>query len=77
MKHWLLGLLSIMLAACAVGGGAGLEGEGEMSRNNSLKDYGLAPELTNAVWLNTPDGAALRLADLRGKVVAIDFWTFG
>lgn len=40
-----------------------------------LPDYGLAPEFTNTVWLNT-DGP-LTLADLRGKVVAVDMWTFG
>jgi hypothetical protein len=34
-----------------------------------------APELENDVWLNT-DGP-LRLANLRGKVVLIDMWTFG
>ena len=40
-----------------------------------LPDLGPAPELTNEIWLNVD--APLRLADLRGKVVAIDMWTFG
>jgi thiol-disulfide isomerase/thioredoxin len=42
-----------------------------------LEDFGPAPELTNTVWLNTPGNQPLRLADLRGKVVALEFWTFG
>lgn len=41
-----------------------------------LPGYGPAPELTNAVWLNTDDGKPLALADLRGKVVLLHFWTF-
>ncbi len=40
-----------------------------------LGDYGAAPELTNEVWLNTDQ--SLRLADLRGKVVLLEMWTFG
>ena len=40
----------------------------------SLPDLGPAPELTNSVWLNTD--APLRLADLRGKVVGLEMWTF-
>lgn len=40
-----------------------------------LKDFGPAPELTNEVWLNTDQ--PLRLADLRGKVVLLEMWTFG
>ena len=40
-----------------------------------LPNLGPAPELQNTVWLNT-DGP-LRLADLRGKVVLLDMWTFG
>ena len=41
----------------------------------SLPDLGPAPELTNDTWLNVD--APLRLANLRGKVVIIDMWTFG
>jgi thiol-disulfide isomerase/thioredoxin len=33
-----------------------------------------APEIANETWLNS---APLRLADLRGKVVMVEFWTFG
>jgi len=41
----------------------------------ALPDLGEAPELNNEVWLNTD--RPLRLADLRGKVVLIDMWTYG
>ena len=34
-----------------------------------------APELAGRGWLNT-GGRALRLADLRGSIVLLDFWTF-
>jgi hypothetical protein len=40
-----------------------------------LPNMGPAPELENEVWLNVD--APLRLADLRGQVVALDMWTFG
>ena len=33
-----------------------------------------APEITNTEWLNSEP---LQLADLRGKVVMVEFWTFG
>jgi hypothetical protein len=41
----------------------------------TLTSLGLAPELTNEVWINSSE--ALRLADLRGKVVLLEMWTFG
>lgn len=33
-----------------------------------------APELTNTIWLNTE--RALRLSELRGRVVLLNFWVF-
>jgi thiol-disulfide isomerase/thioredoxin len=35
---------------------------------------GSAPEISNEIWLNSDP---LRLANLRGKVVMVEFWTFG
>lgn len=40
----------------------------------SLNGMGAPPELFNEVWLNSEP---LKLADLRGKVVIVEFWTFG
>lgn len=74
---WTFGLLLLGLAAC--GGASTPKPEYEtaepMPTSVSLPDLGPAPELTNEIWLNVD--APLRLADLRGKVVALDMWTFG
>jgi cytochrome c biogenesis protein CcdA/thiol-disulfide isomerase/thioredoxin len=44
---------------------------------SSLPMYGKAPDFAGVTkWFNTPDGAALHIAQLRGKVVLIDFWTY-
>ena len=71
-RLWLLGLI-FGLTACATAA-TGNETMTSQSRA-SLPDLGPAPELTNETWLNVD--SPLRLADLRGKVVAIDMWTFG
>jgi cytochrome c biogenesis protein CcdA/thiol-disulfide isomerase/thioredoxin len=42
-----------------------------------LKDYGPAPDFTDTQrWFNTANGRPLTMADLRGRVVLIDFWTY-
>jgi hypothetical protein len=33
-----------------------------------------APEITGGPWINSPP---LSLADLRGRVVLVEFWTYG
>jgi thiol-disulfide isomerase/thioredoxin len=67
-RLWFLGLI-LGLTACATT-------QSTVATNSaSLPDLGPAPELTNDTWLNVD--MPLRLADLRGKVVAIDMWTFG
>jgi len=43
-------------------------------KQKALPDLGSAPELTNDTWLNVD--SPLRLADLRGKVVLLEMWTF-
>jgi cytochrome c biogenesis protein CcdA/thiol-disulfide isomerase/thioredoxin len=43
----------------------------------TLPELGRAPDFTGIVkWLNTPGDQPLTLADLRGKVVLVDFWTY-
>jgi thiol-disulfide isomerase/thioredoxin len=42
-----------------------------------LVNCGPAPQFTGiTAWLNTPGGRPLTMAQLRGKVVLVDFWTY-
>ena len=42
-----------------------------------LRSLGRAPDFTgNQRWFNTAGGRALSLAELRGRVVLVDFWTY-
>ena len=47
----------------------------EPAMKPTLTNLGPAPELSNEVWINSV--GPLRLADLRGKVVLLEMWTFG
>ena len=71
MKRFLFGLL-FLLAAC---GTVQMSGPALLFTSASLNDLGPAPELTNDTWLNVD--SPLRLADLRGRVVLLEMWTFG
>ena len=82
MKRWSLILLVFLTAGCSgpaknePGTAAQLKPQDEASGTEiDLADYGPAPELTSPVWLNTDH--PLSQADLRGKVVLLDMWTFG
>ena len=68
MKRLLFGLIALMLFGCTP------QTDSAMSKLASLPDLGPAPELTNDTWLNVD--APLRLANLRGKVVIVEMWTF-
>lgn len=83
MKRLLFGLLTLVFFGCSARQEVASSpnevqppmDESAMPKVASLPDLGVAPELTNDVWLNV--NSPLRLADLRGKVVLIDMWTFG
>jgi hypothetical protein len=91
-RHWIVSLTTLA-AATLVGCGAASQEQPEPAPPDQeteadpstaapteppaapTENYGPAPEITNDVWLNTD--APIRLADQRGKVVLIEFWTFG
>src|SRR5919112_3194700 len=74
MKRSLNVVASVFIACACAAGAAASKGSDLMSRQ--LKGRVRAPELAgHRGWLNT-DGP-LTLAGLRGKVVLLDFWTYG
>ena len=75
MKHLFFGLIALFLFGCAPRQVEMPSADSSMPKTASLPDLGVAPELTNDTWLNVD--APLRLADLRGKVVIVEMWTFG
>ena len=75
MKPTVLILIAILLSGCAAKRADPLDDEPRAEASAALPTLGSAPELTNEVWLNVEE--PLRLADLRGKVVLLDMWTFG
>jgi hypothetical protein len=70
MKLWLSLLMALALAGCA-----SPATPADQTAAANYPDLGAAPELAGEAWLNT--AVPLRLADLRGRVVLVDMWTFG
>lgn len=53
------------------------DGPETVAKKSDLPVIGAAPEFSGTQeWFNTPGGAPLTMASLRGKVVLIDFWTY-
>jgi thiol-disulfide isomerase/thioredoxin len=75
MRRLLFGWIALLLFGCAAAQNDLAYTDSSMLKPATLPDLGLAPELTNDIWLNVD--APLRLADLRGKVVVVEMWTFG
>ena len=82
MKRYVILVFAFALAACAAPAApdqnapapSGAAQNVAAAQPASLPDLGPAPDLKGDVWLNTPK--PLSPADLRGKVVLVDMWTF-
>ena len=74
-------ILPVVLTACTVppmqpsGDSSSPQEADRLVDGSDLPDLGPAPEIANTVWINSD--RPLRLAELEGKVVLIDMWTFG
>src|SRR5579871_2769771 len=65
-----------ILAACAVAGVVGTAAF-SIGQQNPIEINVTPPELVGGPWLNRPDNKPLKLADRKGKVTLVHFWTFG
>ena len=72
--------ICLAISACAVAGMLSTalnpsETNKPMTVKKNLPDLGPAADFNNTPWINTD--APLTLASLRGKVILVEFWTFG
>jgi hypothetical protein len=72
--------ICLAISACAVAGMPPTalnpsEPNKPMTVKSNLPDLGPAADFNNAPWINTD--APLTLTSLRGKVILVEFWTFG
>lgn len=76
---WNVLLAGFFLVSCAALPGESEPGLGpgadSLQPAAAYPDLGPAPELTGETWLNVE--SPLKLADLRGRVILLDMWTFG
>jgi hypothetical protein len=67
--RWVVGLAMLTVA---VGGALGLTQPTQAQRGARVGQA--APEITGGPWINSEP---LSLAGLRGRVVFVEFWTYG
>ncbi len=70
MKVVMSFLLLIVISACST-----IKGTSDTKINTSLPDLGAAPELESDTWINVD--SPIKIADLKGKVILLDMWTYG
>jgi hypothetical protein len=67
-------ILALVAPALMFGASAWHITRGNAGEKIAIPNLFVAPEIASATWLNT---APLAANDLRGKVVVVEFWTFG
>ena len=77
-RHWRALTSLATLSVVLLGGAAAITllSQSTPSQANPVTLKSMAPELVGGVWLNTAKGAPIKLADRRGKVTIVQFWTF-
>ena len=73
-----LGRIALTLFALTGIGIIGLNpGSARSDETNPIAQQTPAPELVGKKWVNTPNNAPIKLADRKGKVTLVHFWTLG
>lgn len=71
MKHYWIPVLTVLMSTHLFA--EDFKREGKRDFKDTLENK-VAPALQVTDWLNARGDAAVKLADLKGKVVLIDFW---
>jgi peroxiredoxin len=70
MRHWIVAMALCVIAACVALGGASAQDKLPVAGRHAVKLGEPAPDFN----LQDLDGRFVKLSDLRGKVVLLNFW---